>query len=246
MLFGLHVLLRTLVLPPVSPLLVGIAGLLCWRARPRLGMALCVVCIVTLWALATPFLADVLGRSAEGYPALDPAHLTPGQARAQAIVVLGGGVRRGAPEAGGDAPSVTADLRLIEAAKVARVTHLPILISGAAHEAAAMRRFMEEDMQLPVRWVESASKDTRENARFSAAILDKEDIHRIILVTSSMHMVRAAAEFTAAGFDVTAAPAEMVTLDEPGVLTLIPSALALYRSHVAVYEWVGRLVRALV
>jgi uncharacterized SAM-binding protein YcdF (DUF218 family) len=245
MLFGLHVLLRTLVLPPASPLLIGVAGLLLWRGRPRLGMALCAVCITTMWLLSTPIIAEALGRSVEAYPALDPAHLTPRQAAAQAIVVLGGGFRRDAPEAGGDAPSLAADLRLIEAAKVARATHLPILVSGAAREAAAMKRFMEEDMQLPVRWVESASKDTRDNALFSAAMLDKEGIHRIILVTSSTHMARAAAEFAAAGFEVTAAPAEMVTHDELGVVRIIPSAMALHRSHVALYEWVGGLVRRL-
>jgi uncharacterized SAM-binding protein YcdF (DUF218 family) len=241
--FGLHVLLHTLILPPASPLLIGVAGLLLWRRRPRIGMALCAACIVTLWALSVPILADALARSAENYPALDPLHLTANQARAQAIVILGGGFRSGAPEAGGDAPSVVADLRLIEGAKVARATHLPILVSGSAREAAAMRRFMEEDLGLPVRWVESASINTRENAVFSAAILGKEGIRRIILVTSSPHMTRAAAEFAAAGFEVTAAPAEMLTRDELGALSFVPSVMALHRSYAALYELIGRLVR---
>lgn len=241
--FGLHLLLRTLILPPASPLLVGAAGLLLCRRRPRLGMALCAVCIVTLWALSVPILADALARSAEDYPALDPAHLTASQARAQAIVILGGGFRSDAPEAGGDAPSVAADLRLIEGAKAARATHLPILVSGSAREAVAMRRFMEEDLGLPVRWVESASSNTHENAVFSAVILGKEGIRRIILVTSSPHMTRAAAEFTAAGFEVTAAPAEMLTRDQHGALLFVPSVMALYRSHSALYELIGRLVR---
>src|SRR5579862_5677901 len=100
MLFELHVLLRTLILPPASPLLVGIAGLLCWRRRPRVGIALCTLCIAGLWALSTPILADALARSVEGYPALDPQHLTASQARAQAIVILSGGFRPNAPEAG--------------------------------------------------------------------------------------------------------------------------------------------------
>jgi uncharacterized SAM-binding protein YcdF (DUF218 family) len=206
-------------------------------------MALCALCIVTLWALSMPILADALARSAEGYPALDPAHLTASHARAQAIVILGGGFRSDAPEVGGDAPSAVADLRLIEGAKVARATHLPILVSGSAREAVAMRRFMEEDLELPVRWVESASSDTHENAVFSAAMLGKEGIHRIILVTSSPHMMRAAAEFAAAGFEVTAAPAEMLTRDQRGALSFVPSIMALNRSHSALYELIGRLVR---
>jgi uncharacterized SAM-binding protein YcdF (DUF218 family) len=241
--YGLHILLRTLLLPPASPLLIGVAGLILWHRRARLGMALCAVCIVTLWALSTPIVANTLGRATEGYPALDPGHLTASQARAQAIVILGGGVRRNAPEVGADAPSAVADLRLIEGAKVARATHLPVLMSGGPDEAAAMRRFMEEDLQLPVRWVESRSRNTHENAVFSAAILGKEGIRRIILVTSSPHMARAAAEFAAAGFEVTAAPAEMMTRDEPGMLAIAPSPMALLRSHSALYELIGRLVR---
>jgi uncharacterized SAM-binding protein YcdF (DUF218 family) len=240
---GLRMLLKTLILPPAAPLLIGVAGLLYWTRRPRLGFALCATAIGSLWLLATPIVADALARAAEGYPALDPLQLTAPQARAQAIVILGAGVRSNAPEVGGDAPTTHADLRLIEGAKVARATHLPILLSGTAEETGAMRRFLEEDLQLPVRWVEGASSNTHENAVFSARLLRRQGIDRIILVTSSVHMVRAAAEFTAAGFDVTAAPAEMWTRDERGMLALVPSVLALYRSHVALYEWAGRLVR---
>jgi uncharacterized SAM-binding protein YcdF (DUF218 family) len=241
--YGLHILLRTLLLPPASPLLIGVAGLVLWHRRARLGMALCAVCIVSLWALSTPILADALAHATEDYPALDPARLTESEARAQAIVILGGGMRRNAPEVGGDAPSAGTELRLIEGARVARATHLPILMSGGADEAAAMRRFMEEDLQLPVRWVEAESRNTHENAVFSAAILGKEGIRRIILVTSSPHMTRAAAEFAAAGVEVTAAPAEMVTRDERGPLAIAPSIMALGRSYSALYELIGRLVR---
>jgi uncharacterized SAM-binding protein YcdF (DUF218 family) len=241
--YDLHILLRTLFLPPASPLLIGMAGLVLWRRWPRLGKALCAVCIVTLWVLCTPILADALAHATEDYPALDPAHLTASQARAQAIVILGGGMRRKAPEAGGDAPGGGTELRLIEGARVARATHLPILMSGGADEAAAMRRFMEEDLQLPVRWVESGSRNTHENAVFSADILGKQGIRRIMLVTSSSHMTRAAAEFAAAGFEVTAAPAEMVTRDERGALAITPSVMALGRSYSALYELAGRLVR---
>jgi len=237
-----RLLLKALLLPPGAPLLLGVAGLLSWPRRPRLGFALCATAIGSLWLLATPIISDALARAAESYPALEPAHLTAAQARAQAIVILGGGVRRRAPEVGADAPGVHADLRLIEGAKIARATHLPILVSGSARETAAMRRFVEEDLQLPVRWAETASTDTHENAEFSARLLRQQGIDRIILVTSSVHMARAAAEFTAAGFDVTAAPAEMWTRDETGALSFVPSVSALERSRTALSEWAGRIV----
>lgn len=243
--FEFRILLKTLVLPPSGPLLLGLAGLLIWSRRPRIGFALCAASIGSLWLLATPIISDALTRATEGYPALDPMHLTATQARAQAIVILGGGVRRNAPEVGGDAPGVRVNLRLIEGAKIARITRLPVVISGSPREAAAMRRFMEEDLQVPVRWVEGASKDTHENALFSARMLRQQGIDRIILVTSSEHMVRAAAEFADAGFEVAAAPAGMWTRDERNLLAFVPSVSALDRSHRAIYEWAGRLVRAL-
>jgi uncharacterized SAM-binding protein YcdF (DUF218 family) len=240
-LFGLRVVLRGLIMPPALQLLIAITGLLVWRRRARLGFALCAIGIVSLWLLSTPFIADAIAHSAEDYPALHPAHLTPAQAQAQAIVILGGGFRRDAPEVGADTPSITGDLRLIEGARVARATHLPVAISGAPPEAAAMRSFMESDLQVPVRWVEGESWTTRQNAEFSARMLRPLGIDRIILVTSSPHMTRAVGDFTAAGFQVTAAPADMVTRDDPGLFWLLPSAHALTRSEAAIYEWTGRL-----
>ncbi len=240
-LLALRIIFRDLAMPPASLLLIGLVGLILWRRRPRLAFAFCSISIVSLWLLSTPWVADAIGRSAEDYPALDPAHLTPTQAEARAIVILGGGFRHDAPEVGADTPSITGDLRLIEGARVARATHLPVLISGAPPEAASMRRFMEEDLQMPVTWVENASWTTRQNARFSARILLPLGIDRIILVTSSPHMTRAVGDFTAAGFKVTAAPADMVTRDDPGLFWFLPTVHALSRSEGAIYEWAGRL-----
>jgi uncharacterized SAM-binding protein YcdF (DUF218 family) len=241
-----RIFFKVLLLPPSLSLLIGLAGLALFVVRRwRAGAILCAVSIGSLWVLATPVVSDALSRATEAYPPLDPTHLDAQAAQAQAIVVLGGGVRRGAPEVGADAPGLHADLRLIEAAKIARATQLPVLISGSPREAAAMRRFMQEDLSQPVRWVEGASTTTHENALFSARLLAREHINRIILVTSSMHLKRATAEFRAAGFEVTPAPAEMWTHDERYGLGFVPSVGALERSHTALYEWLGRLVQRL-
>jgi len=240
-----RIFFKVLLLPPSLPILIGLIGLLMWVRRPRTAFVLCAVSIASLWLLATPIVSDALTRATEAYPAFDPTHLDARASLAEAIVVLGGGVRRGAPEAGGDAPGIRADLRLIEGAKVARATHLPVLVSGAPREAAAMRRFMQEDLQQPVRWVEGASTTTHENALYTARLLKREGIDKIILVTSSTHLKRAVTEFSAVGFEVTPAPAEMWTHDERGVLGFVPSASALERSHTALYEWAGRLAQIL-
>lgn len=243
MTLGLRMALKALLVPPGGLLLLGLLGLAVRPRRPRLGVALCAASILSLWACSMPLIADAMMHASEDYPPLDLRHLPASAAHAGAIVILGGGVRFDAPEVGADAPSPQADLRLIEGARVARATHLPILVSGAPFEAAAMRRFLEDVLQLPVRWVEGASWTTRENAARSARILRTQGIDDIILVTSSLHMTRAVREFTAAGFHVTAAPAQMWTRDERGLLAVLPSVEALSRSHDTFYEWAGRFVR---
>jgi len=58
--------------------------------------------------------------------------------------------------------------------------------------------------------VECLSRDTRENARFSAPILERMGARRIVLVTSWFHMRRAVAAFNKADPDLRllAAPVE--------------------------------------
>jgi uncharacterized SAM-binding protein YcdF (DUF218 family) len=134
-------------------------------------------------------------------------------------------------------------MRLIEGARVARTTHLPILVTGGAEEAPAMRALLEDDLKVPVKWVESASLDTRDNAKFSAAILGAQHITRIILVTSATHMARAVGEFDAVGMDPIPAPAQVSTPDFQGLLAFLPEQESLDRSYTAAYEWIGRLAR---
>ena len=54
--------------------------------------------------------------------------------------------------------------------------------------------------------VEDQSRNTEENARFTAAIVHPEPKQRWLLVTSAFHMPRAIGVFEKAGFDVVADP----------------------------------------
>lgn len=243
-------LLKNLVLPPTGPLVLAIVGLALWagaRRRPgvslrAVGLALCAAGVVLLWALSTPIVADGLMRSAERYPALDLTQ----PIEAQAIVILAGGVRPGAPEyAGRPAPSSTTLQRLVYGARVAHTTGLPVLVSGSHFEAEAMSDFLRRDLSVTPRWVENHSRDTHENAEMSAAILEREAIHTVILVTSSEHMARAVTEFRIAGLAVIPAPAEMWTRRDRAVLVWVPNAEALVRSQRALYEVLGRIVQTL-
>ncbi len=244
-------LLKNLALPPTGPLLLAVAGLIVWAsARGRgagsglrgAGLALCAAGVALLWVLSTPIVADSLMRSAERYPALDLGK----PVDAQAIVILAGGVRPGAPEyAGHAAPSSTTLQRLVYGARVAHATGLPVLVSGSHFEAEAMTEFLRTDLAVTPRWVESHSRDTQENAQKSAAILARAGIRKIVLVTSSEHMARSVTEFRIAGLAVVPAPAEMWTRRDRALLVWVPNAEALVRSQRALYEVLGRIVQAI-
>jgi len=236
-------LLKNLALPPTGPLLLMLAGfILSLGRRPRpYGYALSIAGAVLLWLLATPVVADALVRAVERYPALDLHQ----PVDAQAVVILAGGVRRNAPEYGTPAPGATTLERLVYGARVARTLGLPVLVSGSKLEAASMKDFLHTDLGVTARWVENRSRDTHENAQFSAVILARAGVHKVILVTSSAHMARSVVEFNMAGIETVPAPAAMWTRRDDGILDLIPNADALLRSQRACYEAGGRLVQIL-
>jgi uncharacterized SAM-binding protein YcdF (DUF218 family) len=234
-------LLKNLVLPPTGPLLLAALGLvlLILRRRRLGGIVVCATGLAALWLLATPIAADSLVRWAERYPALDPAQV----GDAQAIVILAGGVRVDAPEYGTSAPGATSLERLVYGARLARQTHLPVLISGSRLEAASMSNFLQQDLGVSARWLENRSRDTHQNAQFSALILARDGVHKVVLVTSAAHMARSVVEFNQAGIDTVPAPAAMWTQRDTGVLAYVPNADALVRSQRALYEGLGRIVQ---
>ena len=146
--------------------------------------------------------AERLWRAAEREPVLDLARA----GDAQAIVILAGGsVRAAAPEYAGEA-AAGGDLleRLAYGAYLAHRTGLPVLVSGTAPETQAMQASLSRDFGVTPRWVENRSRDTFQNAQYSAPLLRAQGITRILLVTDALHEHRAAAEFAAAGLAVRA------------------------------------------
>ena len=241
MLILLKSLARKLILPPAGLLIVAVVGLLLMPRRRKLGVALVISGVGGLWLCATPAVADVLMSLAERYPSLDPSR----PVNAQAVVILGGGSVRMAPEYGGWAAESDTLARLNYGAFVARRTALPILVSGSPEEAQAMSLTLTRDLGVRVRWIENQSGDTYENARFSARLVRPDGIHRIILVTGSSHEWRAAHEFMGAGFDVVPAPVGGDVPRGRGVSRFIPSCEGLQRSTAALYELIGEPMRQL-
>jgi uncharacterized SAM-binding protein YcdF (DUF218 family) len=238
--------LKTLVLPPTGPLLVALVGLCLLRARPRLGRALAWLGVGGLLALSIPIVALTLHRSVDQSPVLDPA-----QARdAQALVILGSGVRRHAAEWGGDTLGPRTLERVRYGARLARSTGLPVLVSGGsvgggASEARLMRECLEQEFGVPVRWMENASRNTHQNAVDTAAVLKPAGVRTVVLVAHSLDMPRARAEFIAAGLAVIAAPIALAPRDVDSPLDFLPGISALVESYIALYEALGEQVRRL-
>ena len=124
----LRELLRRLVLPPGGPMLLMLAGFLIVRRRRRVGGGLLAIGFLSLWLLATPWVAERLLLALQTEPVLDLTQ----PSGAQAVVILGGGVRLLAAEYGGDAPSDDSLRRIAFGAYVAKRTGTPILVSGGA------------------------------------------------------------------------------------------------------------------
>jgi uncharacterized SAM-binding protein YcdF (DUF218 family) len=238
--FTLKSLARELLLPPAGPLLLAVLGaLLIWLRRSG-GWLLLVAGLACVWLLSTPVVADLLSAQAEKYPAFDPDRPTD----AQAIVVIGGGGERlMAPEYAGPSADPVLFERLAYGAYLANRLSLPVLLSGAPQESVAMHATLLRNFGVTPRWVEDQSRDTYQNARFSAQLVRSAGIQRIILVTSSTHEWRAVHEFMDAGFEVTPAPEGMLAQRDLGVFRFLPGPVALWRSHTAVYELLGEQAR---
>jgi uncharacterized SAM-binding protein YcdF (DUF218 family) len=236
--------LTALVLPPTGPLLLALIGLAIERAHPRLGRSLAWSGVVALAALSLPAISGALQRVLNESPALDFTQAN----RAQAIVVLGGGIRRAAPEYAGDTLGRLSLERVRYGALVARRTGLPVLVTGGVvyrgvPEAVLMKKSLEQEFGVRVRWVEARSRNTHENAVESAAILKAAGIQRVILIAHSFDMPRARAEFAAAGLDVTPAPTGIPVGIRDSWLELLPSVGALQGSYYALYELLADAVR---
>jgi uncharacterized SAM-binding protein YcdF (DUF218 family) len=237
-------IVRGLILPPQSLFLLLALGLLLHRWSPRLGRNLGAAAVVLLFMLSTPAVANLFVEPLERFAA--PLE-SPYGTGAQAIVVLAAGRLANAPEYDdSDIPDYIALARLRYAAKLQRQSGLPVLVSGGDGQrresyAIGMARALRDEFQIPVRWIEGESYNTDENAKFSARILQKDGVSRILLVTDAMHMPRSVMAFTQIGLKVVPAPTMFFSSADLHPSQFFPTAEGLRRSHYALYEWIGIL-----
>lgn len=240
-------LIKLAVLPPFLNILILAAGLLTLRRWPRFGGSLLFLGVLSLYLMSIPSASWLLARGLENHsiPTVEQA------SAAGAIVILGGGREYSAPHWDGDDLVSEATLaRLAEGVRWHRRTGLPILVTGGlgqkdfgkSSEAALMAAMLEQAFDVEPRWLEGHSRDTRENADFSSAMLRAEGVTTILLVSHAAHVTRAIPEFTRNGITVIPGPMGFVHNPEGGPsLSLVPRAIYLQENTRLLHEQIGRV-----
>ncbi len=228
--------------------LAVLALLLARYRRFRYSKMLGSFCLVWLWIWSMPVLSHRLCGAIENqFPQISIENVP----HAQALVVLGGAI---SPPSG---QSIEINLqaaadRVWYASRLFHAGKVPLLVlSGGGDlthdnysEAHAMALFLL-DLGVPSESMlqEESSRNSRENAGFSAEMLRARGINHILLVTSALHMPRALTLFTDQGLVVEPVPTDFQgRLSQQGVLAWLPDAGALETSGRAMKEVVGKFV----
>ena len=254
--------LGVLLLPPVPLLALLLLGGW-WRARrPVAAGALTVLAIVGLWLSNCQAVGRFLERQLAVAPTLGASRLAElrhelakGKA---AVLVLGGGAHRLAPEYGEAHLSDRSLQRLHYGIWLGRQLQLPVMASGGVgrtrtdgpSEAEIAARIASRDYGRPLRWLETGSRDTRGNARLSLPLVQAEGIQTVLLVTDGWHMRRALRNFDeaaqASGYRgrIVPAPMGLAASDDAPLLQWLPSSDGYRRVRQALHEALGLLMGA--
>lgn len=234
-------LLSSIVLPPTALVLLTLLGVALLRRRPRAAVALITMSQLALLACAMPVVAGAIARPLEPPPVAPDA-----LKRAQAIVILAGGLNRSAIEWGGESVNDFTLQRIRYGAKLARLSGLPVYVTGGTlgnardSEANHMAGVLQREYGITPKWIDNAAETTRGNALMAAKDLLPLGVRRVALVTTAIHMPRSQRAFEAAGFTVIAAPTDYTSQRPFTLPQLVPGVGALHVSHYALREWVSR------
>ena len=231
-----------------SPLVMGVVmGWLAWRAafqkRRRQSVGWLMLALIWLLVWTSPRFYAWFGGSLED---LYPQQLAEELPAADAIVLLGGGMN--ASRALRDRPDMnSAADRLWLAARLYKAGKAPLIVpSGVGEDLAAVPLLVDLGVPASALRVDCASRNTAENAHYTAALLQRQQIgRRVLLVTSAWHMRRAQLLFERAGFTVIPAATDYeATIERTRVDCWSPAAWlpcpeALCRNTYILKEYIG-------
>ncbi len=246
---ALNYIAKAFILPPGCFFSVLISAFILRRRLPRISLGIAVFAVVGMYLMSTAWFEKQLV-----HQLVDCRPYQPAIQRAEhpeMIVVLAAERYENAPEYGGvDRVGLNTLSRLRYAVKLQRRTGLPLLVSGGAvfedrePLAELMKTCLIEFFAVDpaIISVESKSRNTRENAQYSKAILDARGINTIMLVTGSLHIKRAANAFRREHLKVIPAPTHFVTFGgamDRGLWAWLPRNRKV--SYDAVHELIGGL-----
>jgi len=222
-------------------------GLYYWQKR--WGKWLVFTSFLCLWLLGTAPVRNMLTASLEyQYPAYSFHQILPNNT---AVVLLGNGIQEQAPDYQlRDTLSRFGMMRTIYAAQIAKQTGLFVYATGgtplrthAASESSVMKHWLINfGVDATHIHEENQANTTWENATLTTAMLKKENINTIILVTSAWHMPRAVWCFKQQGLKIIPAPTDYLTDQAPyDIRSFLPRWDRLSDSGDALHEYLGLL-----
>lgn len=225
-----------------------------WK-RPRLAAIAIFLALLAILLPSNVWVANGLVRS------LESQYLPTAIPTADAIVVLGGGIKpQIAPRPwidvaeAGDRPIYGAQLYLQGKAPLVILSGGRIEWRGGSLSESADMAKLVEAMGVPARVIlqDPTSLTTRENAVNVKKIMQDQGIQKILLVTSAIHMPRSMAIFKKLGVEAIATPTDFLVsnqeLKEPQgtpqatILSLFPDSANLEQFTRALKEYVGLVI----
>lgn len=240
----IHRLLQSFLLPPLNSLVIILLGTFFFKTQRSKSYIFILTGCFTLYLQSTPFIAYHLNKLIAPSP-MKIEELN----NVQAIVVLGGGVNNSAEEYNVNAVSSNDTfVRIRYAAYLAKKNpDIPIFTSGGAidtknSEASLIKYALQNEFDIENDvYLEPDSKTTKENAKYTAHLLQQYHISTIALVTSASHMRRASALFKQNGIHVIDAPTGYYSLgySTMPLLWFVPTAQAMGTTSSVLHELVG-------
>ncbi len=211
------------------------------RVKPMIILLAAFIYAVSINPTATALLAP-----------LENAYKVPSVSEVKACdvyVVLGGGVNETAPTIDGrGSPDSDALARVTTAYRLYLISPKPIILSGGARpgsrpEAEIMKDYL---LGLGVKEkyliAETRSRDTYDNARYTAEICEKEHFKRVLLITSAYHMKRSVMLFGKWLGPVTPFPTGFKVDTSPrDAMYYLPNAASILNAGNALREYMGIL-----
>lgn len=255
--------IAALLLPPVPLLLLMLIGtrMILWRRG--FGWLVVLLSVAGIWLSSCIGVGEALQRSLSRPPlTLEPDEIAELKHEAAsghvAIVVLGGGREPMAPEYGLGNLTPTSLARLRYGVWLSRATNAPLAFSGGTGhagepgtpEADIAARVASQEFGRPLKWTEGESRDTRENAARTVALLKPAGVEQIVLVTHGYHIRRALRDFEEAAqreggnLRIVPAPMGLGSQEQRPVLRWMPTTPGIELTRDVLRDWIGLLMGA--